>query len=540
MASASEIESYKGDSALAGGYGDKGTQQVISGVWKMADAVNESFALLRAQQFQKSQAEYQQKIKDRDELGRMITNNELNVDKLSDEDRIQANKQVSDLRSQLIDASKNGKLSDTDTFLELKKRYAEITDGINNKNVNNIAFEADQKKYANQYDENYEKHQAKEKELIAKDPNHKYQPYVPLFQYDDKKVYTPIVTDKVQKPIDKFQVETTETPNIAKTFDDTGAFFVTPNGRKEIMSAHAQLLNGSETSSILLDNANKKLEEIALTLPEDQRALLKPIDLAVDNPAMVIAKMRTAMGWSKVDTKPKVTFIDEQRAKAWNDAQVTEGNIRQNEASAKNARELAILNSNLNKDEARLNATLTRETKRLEQIGEKGQDGVDGKDATINEDNFPNIYKAQNDLKTSISNRSLLTTKDISTKEVKNLVDNVAKKSNIKIPIGSKLYKVDVADLPTPIKAKFKGLGAEEVTMVEGDDGFNIYVTDDYKAYSEYDLLRLSTGESKGAKEEWNKIDRVNASKQPQVEKTNIKKPEWTGEFDSKGNMIFK
>lgn len=51
---ASEIESYKGDSALAGGYGAQGTQQVISGVWKMADAVNDSFELLRAQQFQKA------------------------------------------------------------------------------------------------------------------------------------------------------------------------------------------------------------------------------------------------------------------------------------------------------------------------------------------------------------------------------------------------------------------------------------------------------------------------------------------------------
>ena len=121
MASASEIESYKGDSALAGGYGAQGTQQVISGVWKMADAVNDSFELLRAQQFQKSQKEYEQKIKDRDEIGRMITNNELDVDKLSDEDRIKANQQVSDLRSQLIDASKNGNLSNPDTFLELKK-----------------------------------------------------------------------------------------------------------------------------------------------------------------------------------------------------------------------------------------------------------------------------------------------------------------------------------------------------------------------------------------------------------------------------------
>ena len=52
---ASQIESYKGDSTLAGGYGERGSQQVISGVWKMADSINEAFALMRAQNFSKQQ-----------------------------------------------------------------------------------------------------------------------------------------------------------------------------------------------------------------------------------------------------------------------------------------------------------------------------------------------------------------------------------------------------------------------------------------------------------------------------------------------------
>lgn len=533
MASAQEIESYKGDSALAGGFGEQGTQNVISGVWKMADTVNESFNLLRAAQFKKSREEYAQRIKDRDELADMISSNELNVDKLSDEDRLNANSKIQELRNSLIDMSKNGKISDDKSFLEIKKKYAEIVGGINNKNVNNIAIESDRLKYENQYDDGYEKHKVKENELMTKDPNHKYQPYVPLFKYDDKVVYAPIITDKKEEPLGEFQKKVTAIPNIAKTFDDTGKLYVTPSGRKQINSAYNELLNGGNISVEVIDNANKKLTEIALTLPEEQRALLKPIDMAVDSPATVIAKQRIAMQYGNVDVKPKTEFLSTEYAKAWNDAKITEGNIKQNEATAKSARELAVLQSKLNKEEKKYESSLKiNEAKEAAKLATDGADGADGADGTdgvdVNEDNFPNIYNAQNELNNSLSNRELLTESKISKKEVKKLVDNVAKNTNIKIPVGSRLYKVDVADLPPAIKMKFKGLGADEVTMVEGDNGFNIYVTDDYKAYTESSLLRLSTGKSKGAKKEWNRYDKLS------------KKGEWTGEFDDKGNMIFK
>ena len=305
MATANEIESYKGDSALAGGLGAQNTQYAISGAWKMIDSVNDSFSLLRAQQFQKSQEEYKQKIKDRDDIAKMIESDELNVDSLSDEDRKNANSKIDDLRNNLIRASKDGKLSETATFLELKKQFAEIKGGINNKSVNNIAVDADQKKYGNQFDDRYEAHIAKEKELMASDPNHKYQPYVPIFKYDATKVFSPLVTDKDIKSLNKYKNVVTETPNIVKTFDETGAFYTTQAGRKEISSAYDEFANGGNASVALLDNVNRKLEKIALTLPENQRTLLKPIDLAVDNPVTVVAKQRIAMGWDKIDTKPK-------------------------------------------------------------------------------------------------------------------------------------------------------------------------------------------------------------------------------------------
>lgn len=333
MATANEIESYKGDSALAGGFGAQNMPYVIGGAWKMIDSVNESFSLLRAQQFQKSQEEYKQKIKDRDALGAMIESDELNVDKLTDEDRMKENAKIDEFRNSLIKASKDGNLSKDETFLGLKKQFAEIKGGINNKNVNNIAFEADQKKYANQFDNNYEKHQAKEKELMGKDPNHKYQPYVPLFKYDEKKIFTPLITDKKETPVGQFKKKVVETPNIIKTFDDTGAFYTTQNGRKEVDSAYDDFVNGGDASVALLDNINKKLEGIALTLPEDQRALLKPIDLAIDNKPMVIAKQRIAMGWDKVDTKPKEIYKDEQSASADLERMKTDQNIRQEQSA---------------------------------------------------------------------------------------------------------------------------------------------------------------------------------------------------------------
>ena len=528
---ASEIESYKGDSALAGGYGAQGVQQVISGVWKMTDAVNEAFSLLRAQQFQKSQKEYEQKIKDRDEIGRMITNKELDVDKLSDEDRIKANQQISDLTNQLIDAAKNGKLSDTDTFLELKKQYAEIASGINNKNVNNIAIEADRKKYENQFDEGYEKHDAKERELMAKDQNHKYQPYVPLFTYDDKNVYKPIVTDKIETPVGKRQKEVVETPNIAKTFDDTGSYFVTPNGRKEILSAHAQLLNGSDTSAILLDNANKKLEEIALTLPEDQRALLKPIDLAVDNPAVVIAKMRTAMGWSKVDTKPKRIFNSEQDAKLYEEEGKNALEIQKNKINLANSIALENVKSRNTINEQNNAGAIARRNER-----EKGADGVDGKNGIVNKDRFPLIFNAQNRLAKSTNYGTQIKGK----KALAEIVDDVLTKSKYSIPVDSEIYSIPTNKLPDGVAENFKEDNLNEVIFIKGNDGSKYYIGANDKLYTEDDLLRMATGTSEGSAKEWNDLDRINASQQPQVEKTNSKKPEWTGEFDSKGNMIFK
>jgi hypothetical protein len=543
MASAQEIESYKGDSALAGGFGAQGTQNVISGVWKMADTVNESFNLLRAAQFKKSREEYTQRIKDRDELADMISSDKLNVDKLSDEDRLNANSKIQELRNSLIDMSKNGKISDDKSFLEIKKKYAEIVGGINNKNVNNIAIESDRLKYENQYDDGYEKHKVKENELMAKDPNHKYQPYVPLFKYDNKKVFAPLITDKKETPIGKRQKEVVEIPNIAKTFDDTGNLYVTQDGRKQIMSAYDELINGGNISSELIDNANIKLKEIALKLPENERQLLKPIDIAVDSPAMVIAKQRIAMGYGNIDTKPKRLFNSESDARLYEEE--AKNKLEIEKERVKNALEIEkerVKNKlEIEKENAKSRNTIKEQNNAARKAANKP--GSDGTAVAVDKDNFPNIYNAQNDLKSSLSNRELLTESKISKKDVQKLVDNVAKNTNIKIPVGSKLYKVDVADLPPAINTKFKGLGADEVIMVENDNGFNIYVTDvadDYKVYSEYDLLRLTTGESKDAKEEWNKIDRAGVSKEPQVEKTNSKKPEWTGEFDSKGKMIFK
>jgi|688.fasta_scaffold00239_63 hypothetical protein len=543
MASAQEIESYKGDSALAGGFGAQGTQNVISGVWKMADTVNESFNLLRAAQFKKSREEYTQRIKDRDELADMISSDKLNVDKLSDEDRLNANSKIQELRNSLIDMSKNGKISDDKSFLEIKKKYAEIVGGINNKNVNNIAIESDRLKYENQYDDGYEKHKVKENELMAKDPNHKYQPYVPLFKYDNKKVFAPLITDKKETPIGKRQKEVVEIPNIAKTFDDTGNLYVTQDGRKQIMSAYDELINGGNISSELIDNANIKLKEIALKLPENERQLLKPIDIAVDSPAMVIAKQRIAMGYGNIDTKPKRLFNSESDARLYEEEAKNKLEIEKERVKNKLEIEKERVKNKLEieKENAKSRNTIKEQNNAARKAANKP--GSDGTAVAVDKDNFPNIYNAQNDLKSSLSNRELLTESKISKKDVQKLVDNVAKNTNIKIPVGSKLYKVDVADLPPAINTKFKGLGADEVIMVENDNGFNIYVTDvadDYKVYSEYDLLRLTTGESKDAKEEWNKIDRAGVSKEPQVEKTNSKKPEWTGEFDSKGKMIFK
>ena len=247
---------------------------------------------------------------------------------------------------------------------------------------------------------------------------------------------------------------------------------------------------------------------------------------------MVIAKQRIAMGYGNIDTKPKRLFNSESDARLY-------------EEEAKNKLEIEkerVKNKlEIEKENAKSRNTIKEQNNAARKAANKP--GSDGTAVAVDKDNFPNIYNAQNDLKSSLSNRELLTESKISKKDVQKLVDNVAKNTNIKIPVGSKLYKVDVADLPPAINTKFKGLGADEVIMVENDNGFNIYVTDvadDYKVYSEYDLLRLTTGESKDAKEEWNKIDRAGVSKEPQVEKTNSKKPEWTGEFDSKGKMIFK
>ena len=483
---ASEIESYKGDSALAGGYGSQGTQNVISGVWKMTDAVNGAFELLRAQQFQKSQREYEQRIRDRDELADMIASDKLNVDKLSDEDRLNANDKIQELRNSLIDAAKNGKVSDDKNFLELKKKYAEIAGGINNKNVNNIAIEADRKKYENQFDEGYEKHDAKERELMAKDPNHKYRPYVPLFQYDEKVVFAPIITDKNQKNIDAFQVETTETPNIPKTFDDVATMYTTPNGRKQIESAYNQIMGGSETSALLLDNVNKKLEEIALTLPEEQRALLKPIDLAVDNKPTVIAKQRIAMGWSKLDTKPKVAFINDTYAQAWKNKKDTDENIRQNEASAKNARDLEVLITANDIKLEKVKASLENSKKQFEANLQKGKDGSKGS-KKMTEEQSKLLVQTYNAIEKRINENGDLTDneKTLELQKLKEALD-----SGTTYQVGDATRKGGLTELVNTLVDLVKKSG-------------------------------VSTSETK-------------------VEKTNSKKPEWTGEFDSKGNMIFK
>ncbi len=307
---ASEFNSYRGDSALAGsgGLGEQGTQQVISGIWKMADAINTSALALRDQEFRKNREEYAQKIKDRDAVASMIASDQLNTDKMDEETRNRIRDGVNSMRDEFISLAKKGPLSD-EGYIGIKTKYSDLIRQANVAKTNYLAMEADEKENKNLYDDKggstttkenrydaegkvigqvstttkaenirrtpeniqaFEKHKIMQKEKMKADPNHLYEPFVPITRVDQRVLYPEIGYDISEKEVGNGRIEVTKTPSFEKT-----AFYyiqkqLDPKFRESMDREYENILTLSAGES-LIDETNKRIVEYNQNAPVDQK-----------------------------------------------------------------------------------------------------------------------------------------------------------------------------------------------------------------------------------------------------------------------------
>lgn len=431
---ANEILGNGGDSALAGGLGAKGTEQVIYGAWKLSDRINESIDLLKAQEFKKNRDEYEQKIKDRDAVGNLIASGQIATSEMvDDEQRLQIRDELTDLKNQFVDYAKKG--GGDEGYLEIMNKYGNIKSKIDNSKTNALAIQADEKANAELYDmqsgikntsrnevgksgknnitgetsaqtsvetthaenirrssENqklWEAHIKKQKELIAKDPLHKYQPFVPATRIDYDVAYAPIVTDEVRTvdPKNKFKVNITTTPNIKKTLDMYSKNAVDPDKRKSIERAYQQLEDGivnlDPNSLLVVDNTNKKLMEINATIKDekDKLPLIGGDPAKSPNKVMTMALISIAQDYDRVGKTVNQYATAEDATKDVEQFK-TNQNIRQEQAAnagrmsleklqGANSRELAKLNASLENGKEEYKYKLAKKYSKVDGLGKK-------------------------------------------------------------------------------------------------------------------------------------------------------------------------
>lgn len=306
MASANEISQYSGNSEFAGGLGATGTQQMITGVWKMADTINLSIAQLQAQEFKRNKDLYDQRIKDRDAVATMIKDGSFNTTDLDEKDRTIINAGVKELKDDFIKVAKNGNMSDAD-YLRLNENFTRLKQQADLAKADFLTIKADRVLNDEMYDKDavtktttkaavdpitgetvstatttkeenvrrssenqkkYEKHMADYYAAKAKDPNVRYKPFVPVSRINYDVAFPQIGVDVEEKPVGKegWKVEVTTTPSFKKTAEIYGQNWSDPQSRQHIQRAYDQITegigNGDVASITAVTDANKKIMEI--------------------------------------------------------------------------------------------------------------------------------------------------------------------------------------------------------------------------------------------------------------------------------------
>lgn len=354
MTTANQIESYQGDSALAGGLGKQGTQQVISGVWHMVDAIESSMEGLRARNFQRQTMEYQQRIQDRNKLAEMISSDQLKTNQIDDQSRLKFDAEIKDLQSQFIDAAKSNKLSDSGVYVDLNKKYSELANRINIAKTNYIARTAELKANSEMYDPNssvktttkqyigddgksniteqrtskdenprrlsynmdaFKRHDEEQRKLIAADPYHMYEPFVPLSKYDQSKVFFGPQMSITETPVGAHQKQTTSTPSFENTVAKTMDTWTTDRQDMELFVK--DLLGQSEANpdgligTTVVLSTNKILEEYNKDKADDKKV---PLISNSDSIPSVVAKLNFARGGEILKpSKSSTEFINKSQ-----------------------------------------------------------------------------------------------------------------------------------------------------------------------------------------------------------------------------------
>lgn len=305
---ASEIESYKGDSALAGGLGERGNAQVIQGVWNMTNSIETAMQQLRQQNFARQNREYEQKIRDRDAVGEMIASGKLQTDQMDETDRLKIGGDVDAMQKEFIDIVKrgNGKLSNED-YLTIKEKYGDLQNKANIAKVNYLTIKADEKANAELYDPNstiktvskvkiddngeqitesvsekgenvrrasynqraYQKHMDDWNAERAKNPNAVYKPFVPVSRIDDETIFAGVKTDVKEVPLENGKTRTTTTPNFGKTSQYYMNLYANPDTRNQMKIAYDDFISGGAEADLAIDATNKKL---ATLFPDNPQA----------------------------------------------------------------------------------------------------------------------------------------------------------------------------------------------------------------------------------------------------------------------------
>lgn len=306
MATGNEILSYTGDSALAasGGLGKQGTQQVISGVWHMVDGIESAMQQMRALNFQRSQQEYDKKLKDRDQVIELIKSGELQTDEIDDSDRLRINSNLNKFTEDFKKyVRENGSLSDEE-YIELNQRYKDISSQIAISKANRLAIQADIKANNMPFDSNYgtvrtskqiknqdgsvstiteehgssnprtfdynqnafKEHMAIQRAKINENPSHKYEPFVPIEKYDyDQIMGGPVFEESSTENGYKKTIK--YTPSFEKTASKFVGMYQNPETRKQLQTAYNDITTGGVETSTIIDEANKRLIEL---YPNDQ------------------------------------------------------------------------------------------------------------------------------------------------------------------------------------------------------------------------------------------------------------------------------
>lgn len=394
---ASEIESYKGDSALAGagGLGAQGTQIAVSSVWKMADAINQSSLALREQEFKKNREEYAQKIKDRDAVGAMISSGQFNTNEMDEETRLRIRDGVSDMRNEFIQESKKGVISD-EGYLRIKEKYSNLTREANIAKTNYLAMKADEKENAEPYDKEgpksttqvntydaegkvssttqtttpsenirrsaenmsaYQKHIKLQQEKIKADPYHIYEPFVPVSKIDQKLLYPEIGYDVTEKDLGR-KKEITKTPSFDKTADYYVRMQSDPEFRKQQDREYENIVNLPAGESVV-DNTNAKIKLINEENAKNGKPLLpfingqtsKPMFLALHNYAKQYDTPKTSIVY-KSKNDEKLDYDEQKSTIETNDniRQAKEVSKVQTDDNIRQAQEVAKIAPKVNSD----------------------------------------------------------------------------------------------------------------------------------------------------------------------------------------------